>query len=75
MLLGTDTEGQLYQVDLNSLPPMAYWQLSMPDIGNKPFATAYHPLERKIYWTDYGLELFRRAALDGSNVETFEIDG
>ncbi len=74
LLLVVD-ERNVYQLDLNTSPPMAYEQLVTLDIPNDAYATAYHPLEQKIYWTDFSLEFFSRAPLDFSSVETFAMPG
>ena len=65
----------LYQTDLSASSSVPNEMLAMPDIANYPFATAYHPEEEKLYWTEDRAGLLRRASLDGTNAESFYLGG
>ena len=61
-------QGKLFQMALNGTTVL---ELPVSSKPQNPVAVDFDPLTRTVYWTDIESRTVRRAALNGSNQETF----
>ena len=70
VFLSVLTEKKIYKA---SLPPNegTFEFEKVIDTGDLPRQVSYDPVEKKIYWVEYGSNLLRRCDLDGGGVQDF----